>query len=275
MRPDLFTRPLSPLNVSFESAARSGKVVRSQPVLAVVLVGDDRASGCVIADAGWDGAGQALRGSGAVNPFRSIAFRWLWTSSGLANGAQMMERTTTAWLVLQLGGGALAVGLAFAARSLPGLLFGLAAGTVADRVDRRRQILTVAVLAAVLMAFTSWLVGTGTIQVWQVIGIAFLTGCVQMSDSPARQALVLDTTSRSDASLAMTLNALAARGFGAAGAIGAGALIPTIGVGHCYFVIASIYALEIVPILALPGRRESHATVMHPPLPARCVTRSA
>ena len=198
-------------------------------------------------------------------PFRSVPFRWLWFSSGLATGAQLMERTTTAWLVLQLGGGALAVGLAFAARSLPSLLFGLAAGTVADRVDRRRQLLTVASIALMLMTFTGWLTGTGAIRVWQVIAIAFAVGCIQMSDSPARQALVLDTTSRDEATLSMTLNALASRGFGAVGAISAGALIPWIGVSHAYYVIAAVYGFELFPLLALRVPKIVRSSIVHPP----------
>lgn len=198
-------------------------------------------------------------------PFRSVPFRWLWCTSGLATGAQLMERTTTSWLVLQLGGGALAVGLAFAARSLPSLLFGLASGTLADRIDRRRQLLTVAVLAAFVMFFLGWLTGTGDIRIWQVIVIAFVAGTIQVGDVPARQALVLDTTSREDASTAMTLNALASRGFGAVGAITAGALIPIIGVGHCYYVIAAVYVVELIPLLALRVPRIARAAAGHPP----------
>ena len=79
-----------------------------------------------------------------VPPFRSAAFGRLWSSSLAAAGAQGMERTTTAWLALQTGGGAFAIGLVFAARSLPSLLLGLTAGTVADRVDRTHQLLAVA-----------------------------------------------------------------------------------------------------------------------------------
>src|SRR5438067_1040118 len=54
-----------------------------------------------------------------LTPFRSAAFGRLWSSSLAAAGAQGMERTTTAWLALQTGGGAFAIGLVFAARSLP------------------------------------------------------------------------------------------------------------------------------------------------------------
>ena len=63
----------------------------------------------------------------------------------------------------------------------------------------------------------------------------------------------------------MTLNALASRGIGAVGAIGAGALIPVIGVGHCYYVIAAVYAVELVPLLGLRVPRIARAAAEHPP----------
>ncbi|MHB8644307.1 MAG: MFS transporter [Thermomicrobiales bacterium] len=200
-----------------------------------------------------------------MTPFRSAPFRWLWYSTLASAGAQTMERTTTAWLALQAGGGAFAVGLVFAARSLPSLLFGLAAGTIADRADRRRQLLAVAGVALALMAALGWLVGAGTIRIWQVIAISLAAGCLQVSDTPARQALVLDTVTREAAPNAMALNALAARLAGVIGALSAGALIPLIGVAHCYFVIAAGYGLMALFILPLRVPAGSRVSVVHPP----------
>ena len=64
------------------------------------------------------------------------AVRWLWASSLAASFGNGIERTTTAWLAFEAGGAA-AVGVVLAVRMLPSLLFGLAAGTITDRVDRR------------------------------------------------------------------------------------------------------------------------------------------
>jgi MFS family permease len=200
-----------------------------------------------------------------LTPLRSPAFRWLWCATLASAGAQTMERTATAWLALQAGGGAVVVGLVFAARSLPSLLLGLAAGTIADRADRRRQLLLVCGAACALMAAIGWLVGAGTIRVWQVIAISGAAGCIQVFDTPARQALVLDTTSRAVAPNAMALNALASRGASALGAFAAGALIPTIGVARCYFVIAAAYGLGALLIVAVRVSRETRVAVVHPP----------
>jgi MFS family permease len=200
-----------------------------------------------------------------IRPMQSAAFRWLWFSTGVASGGQMMERTATAWLALQSGGGAVGVGLVFAARSLPSLLFGLAAGTIADRADRRKQLMLVAAAMCVLMAFVGWLAVNGEIRVWQVVVLSFAAGCVQVCDTPARQALVLDTTSRKSATNALALNGLASRSCGALGAIGAGALIPLVGIGHSYFAIAAVYGIGGLLIIPMRMPRGVRVTVAHPP----------
>ena len=178
-----------------------------------------------------------------MTPFRSPTFRRLWYSSTSSAAAQGMERTATAWVALEAGGSAFEIGLIFAARMLPSLLFGLAAGTIADRADRPRQLLAVAGAAVLLMVAMSWLIGTGEIQIWQIVAFSFAAGCIQVFDIPARQALVLDTIPRDAALRALALIALAARFSGALGALAAGLLIPPAGLARCYLLIAAAYGV--------------------------------
>jgi MFS family permease len=176
-----------------------------------------------------------------------------------------MERTATAWLALEAGGGAFAVGLIFAARMLPSLLFGLAAGTIADRADRARQLLAVAGAALLLMASFGWLIGTGNVRVWQVIVFSFVAGCVHVFDTPARQALVLDTVPKEAALRALALTALAARFAAALGALAGGALIPLVGVVRCYLVIAVAYGVAALLVAALRVPQEHRSQLAPPP----------
>jgi MFS family permease len=74
-----------------------------------------------------------------MTPLRSPAFRRLWWSTVASAGAHGMERTVTAWLALEIGASPVAIGMIIAARMLPSLLLGLVAGTIADRMDRRRR----------------------------------------------------------------------------------------------------------------------------------------
>jgi MFS family permease len=210
-------------------------------------------------------AAASCREVSLVKPFQSPAFRRLWVSGIAATIGQGIERTATAWLALEAGGGAVAVGTVFAARMLPSLLFGLAAGTIADRADRPRQLLAVAVGAALLMAAFGWFVGAGAVQVWQVVAFAFAAGCVQVFDTPARQALVLDTVSREAALRGLSLTALAARCSTALGALGAGLLIPQAGVAGCFLAAAAAYALTAAVTVPLRVAQEHRAQGAPPP----------
>jgi MFS family permease len=156
-----------------------------------------------------------------VTPFRSAMFRRLWLSSIASAWAQGMERTVTAWLALELGAGAVTIGLIFAARMLPSLLLGLVAGTFADRHDRRAQLAAVGGGALALLAAFGALVASGAAAVWHLVLFSLLAGCVQVFDTPARQALVVDTAPEGTAVRALALNALAGRFAGALGALAA------------------------------------------------------
>lgn len=200
-----------------------------------------------------------------VTPFLSPAFRRLWCSSLTVATTQGLERTATAWLALEISGEAFAIGLTFAARMLPSLLFGLTAGTIADRVDRRRQLIVVAGIAVGVVTIFSWLVGSGGLRIWQVVALSFVAGCLQVFDTPSRQALVVDTVPREDAPRALALNAVATRFAVAFGALGAGMLIANIGIVWCYLAVAGMYGLTAILVAMVHVPQAHHARVAPPP----------
>lgn len=200
-----------------------------------------------------------------MTPFRIGAFRRLWYSSVAGSAAIAIERTATAWLVLQIGGGALAVGAIFAARMLPSLLFGLAAGTIADRADRPRQLIAVGAAGLLLTAGFGGLVALGGLRVWQVLVFAFAAGCLQVFDTPARQALVLDTVPKDTALRALALTALAGRGAAALGSLAAGLLIAQLGLVPTYAAAAGAHALMALLAATLRVAQAHSAKGAQPP----------
>ncbi len=173
-----------------------------------------------------------------------------------ASAAGGIERTTTAWLALELGG-AFEVGLVLAARMLPPLLFGLAAGTIADRHDRVRQLWLVSAAIAPVLLGLAWLAASGSVAVWSLAILSFGLGCWSVFDTPARQALVLDSVGRHAAARGLAQNALATRLAFAGGAFAAGALIPLLGVSPAYLICAAGFLLAALLVsrirLGAPG----------------------
>ncbi|HEV8635407.1 MAG TPA: MFS transporter [Chloroflexota bacterium] len=214
--------------------------------------------------AGAAGVPDPTAGRPDVTPLRSTAFRWLWCSTLGSAGAQGLERTATAWLALEAGGG-LAVGLALAARAVPSLLLGLAAGTLADRVDRRRQLVAVAAAMLPLTAVVATFVGVRGVATWYVVALSFALGCLQVFDGPARQALVLDTVPDEAAASAFALHAFGARLATALGALGAGVLIPQSGVSSCYLAVAGLYVLSAALVAPVRVAPVQPVGFVHPP----------
>src|SRR5947207_12001646 len=95
----------------------------------------------------WQGAAQAadeqqrpprvgLQGSLQILRYRNYRLYWLGQFPSVL--AQNMQYVSVAWLVLQLTGSPLALGLIGLAQSIPNIAFSFLGGAVADRVDRRR-----------------------------------------------------------------------------------------------------------------------------------------
>ena len=178
--------------------------------------------------------------------FRLPAFRMAWGSSLAAAGAQWMERVISAWLALSIGGDAVAVGATLAVRLVPFVLFGLVAGTVADRFPRRTVLMAVAAGATVLSLVLAGLFSSGTAELWHLLAIGVLFGLVQVFDMTSRSAFVVDLVGRESATSAIAANAVAQRFFGAVGAFAGGIVIPLVGVTGGYLVVAAAYGVGFV-----------------------------
>src|SRR5437868_3270885 len=75
------------------------------------------------------------------NPFRERTFRELWTANLVSNIGTWMQTVGGVWLMTTLTTDALPVALMQTATTLPALILGLPAGSLADRVDRRSLLL--------------------------------------------------------------------------------------------------------------------------------------
>ncbi|MFC4336913.1 MFS transporter [Salininema proteolyticum] len=87
-------------------------------------------------------------------------------------------------LLLDSYGLSVAAGLAFAARMIPGVLFGPIVGDFIARKDPRKVAAVSAVGAAVLVAAVPW-----TTAIWQIQALGFCIGLCHMFAGPARLAL--------------------------------------------------------------------------------------
>jgi MFS family permease len=110
------------------------------------------------------------------------------------------------WLVYELSGSAMDLGILGAAAAIPNVAVSLFGGALADRFDQRRIMILTTSLFAGLLLVLALLDFTGVVTVWQVWLIAGLIALIQGIDWPARQSLYPHLIERDGMLSAVALN---------------------------------------------------------------------
>src|SRR5699024_10228858 len=133
-------------------------------------------------------------------------FRWFVFGQAASTSGLWTQRVAQDWLVLTLTHNAFVVGLATAMQFVPTLVFGMSAGLVADRFDKRHVLLaTVSTLGACAVVLGG-LILTDTVEVWHVLAIAFITGTAACFDNPTRSSFVHEIVGPARLRNAVSLN---------------------------------------------------------------------
>lgn len=172
-------------------------------------------------------------------------FRWFVFGQAASTSGLWTQRVAQDWLVLQLTHNAFFVGLATAMQFLPTLVFGMPAGLVADRFDKRRVLLaTVSTLGLCALAL-GLLVVTDLVQLWHVLLVAFLTGTAACFDNPTRASFLHEIVGPERLRNAVSLNsALFQLGALAGPAVSAG-LITALGTGWAFIATGGWYLIVL------------------------------
>jgi len=161
------------------------------------------------------------------------------------NWMQMVAET---WLMLELTGSGVAVGLTAAAQFLPILLFGAYGGLIADRYDKRRLLMLTQTVMAVPALVLLGLTAEGAIEPWMILALAFARGSVNAVDNPTRQAFVIEMVGSNRLVNAVSLNSVIVHSSRMVGPALAGLLIATAGVQPCFMLNAATFAVMIVAL---------------------------
>ena len=162
-----------------------------------------------------------------------------------------MQSTAMSWLVYQITGSKLLLGVVAAVGSAPMIFFSLWGGAIADRYPKRAIILwtqTAQMLPAFLLAALAW---AGLASPSIIIAIATVSGVAMAFDMPARQAFTLDMTSREDLLNAISLNSSIFNGARVVGPALAGLTIGTLGTPMCFLINGLSYIAVIVGLMMM------------------------
>jgi MFS family permease len=186
--------------------------------------------------------------------FRSMSvrnYRLYFAGQLISTTGTWMQSIAQAWLVLQITGSGVALGVTVALQFTPVLLVGAWGGLVADRVDKRRLLVGTQAAAGVLALLLGAVTALGVVQLWMIFVLALGLGAVNALDNPARRAFVVEMVGTEHVSNAVSLSSamfMAARVIGPAIA---GLVIAGLGVSWCFFANGVSYSAAVLAFMAM------------------------
>jgi MFS family permease len=178
-------------------------------------------------------------------------FRLFWSGQLISNIGTWMQMTATSWLLYQLTGSAVLLGVNGIFRAIPALTLGLISGTFADRYDRRWMLLWTQMTLGALALAIGILDDVGRIQPWHIYSFTFLSAAVGAFDGPARQAMFPALVPRSALPNAVALNSLLWKGSALIGPTLGGIAISLMGTAGAFYANALSFLVVVMTLLML------------------------
>ena len=166
-----------------------------------------------------------------------------------------IESAAFGYVVLLLGGSAATLGLIGFLNTIPNLVFGLPAGTLADRYDRRRLLLVFQSLNLCVSAALAVLYATGSLTVTTMGALAVVGGSLGTLSFPAFQGMLADTVPGRDLENAVAVNSLSLQVARFVGPAIAGFLLAAAGPAWVFGANAVSFVAVVVALSLLPGSR--------------------
>jgi len=172
-----------------------------------------------------------------------------------------MQTVAALWLILNLTGSGVAVGLTTALQFLPMLLFGAWGGLLADRFPKRRLLIVTQTLMALPAVGLFAVTEAGVVTPWMVYLAVLAMGTVNAVDNPTRQSFVIEIVGPDRVVNAVSLNSVIVQSARIVGPAIGGVLIAGFGVGPCFGVnaltfvamIAALWLMDPVQLRSAPA----------------------
>ena len=191
--------------------------------------------------------------------FAQRDFRLLFAAATCNYVGYAGEQVVISLLVYQITDSSAWVGVALALYHLPLLIFGMAAGAIADWIDRKKLLRIVEAVIGTNLVVFGLLAAFGFIELWQALAMTFVSGSARAVYTPVRQSYAYDIVGAENVVAGLGLLTIGMRAGQMAGALVAGSLMQRFGTDVALFTLATLHGIAFLIV----GRLHSIATEAH------------
>ncbi len=193
-------------------------------------------------------------GPKALALLRPGAFRRYIIGSLISDSGTWMQMMAQSWVLSGLTNKAILLGLVNFAAGIPALALAPTAGSLADRLDKRKILIATQIAQIILAIALGFLILSGRIQIWHIIFFALLLGIAFSYEMPAISALVPELVKRDEIAAAVALDRSVFHGSRLIGPSLAGLFVGWWGAASAFFTNALSFLALIVALISLPKR---------------------
>src|SRR5690348_7169463 len=204
---------------------------------------------------------------GRPSPWTVLAlgpFRKLWVASTLSLFGYFFSFIAVAWLVLQLTGSSLALGILLVIGSLPRAVLMVVGGAMADRLSPRVTMLASMALRTLFVAPFAFLIVTHHAQLWEAYLVALVMGVGDAFFLPARTSILPSVVAPSELEPSNAVLNVSGQGAVILGPVLAGIIVATLGTGWAFAGDALFFAIGFLFVLSLPSAQRAAAGKARP-----------
>jgi MFS family permease len=193
-------------------------------------------------------------GPKALSLLRPGAFRRYIIGSLISDSGTWMQMMAQSWVMSGLTNKAILLGLVNFAAGLPALVLAPVAGSLADRLDKRKILVATQIAQIIFAVALGLLVMSGHVQIWHIIFFALLLGIAFSYEMPAISALVPELVKRDEIAAAVALDRSVFHGSRLIGPSLAGLFVGWWGAASAFFTNAFSFLALIAALISLPKR---------------------
>jgi len=178
----------------------------------------------------------------------------MWIGACTSSIGTWMQIVAQGWLIYRLSHSSRLLGIDQFLGGLPIFLFTLIGGVVADRIERRKILLVSQYIQMASAGILTVLVATGTVHVWHILSLSFVSGLAQAFGGPAYSALIPTLVEQEDMPNAIALNSIQ---FNLAVTVGpalAGITLAALGEKWCFALNAVSFLAPIISLSMISTR---------------------
>ena len=187
-----------------------------------------------------------------LRAFRHRNFRLYFSGQIVSIAGTLVQGVALSWVVYQLTGSALLLGLVGFAGQIPLFLLTPLAGVFVDRHSRHRILVITQTLSMVLALLLAALAYGRCLNVWGIVVLNVIGGVIAAIDMPSRQAFIADMVGNGpDLSNAVALNSFTFNGSRIIGPAVGGVLLAAVSPAFCFLLNGLSFIAVIWALLAM------------------------